>query len=83
MEEMLEKWAEGLELEPERPMDRRLFYEVTGERFSKDDFQGEDSNEFNSRNLPEKRPEMGLELSALSMTQVVTKKPNLLLRGRI
>ena len=35
MGEMLNTWADGVELEPElTPVEQRLFYEVTGERFS-------------------------------------------------
>ena len=65
MKEMLDRWAEDLELipEPEReltPMVRRLFYEVTGERFSADDYRGEDSDEFNTGNPPVKPAEEAL-----------------------
>lgn len=45
-------------------MERRLFYEVTGLRFSAEDYRGEDSGEFNTENPPVKPAEEGLEHSS-------------------
>ena len=56
-------------------MARRLFYEVTGERFSKDDYLGEASDEFYTENPLVNQAGEGIELSATARFLSSTVNP--------